>query len=927
MTTPQSKPRMVLSALLSSLFLFACSGEKPEAMLASAKDYMAKSDHKAAVIQLKNALQSDPNLPEARFLLGKTLLESGNPTAAEVELRKAADLNYPADQLTPLVARTQLMLGQAQKVTDSYASVVLTAPEGNAELQTVVGQAYLAQGKGDAAKAAFEAALKAVPDYGPAIVGQAKLKAASRDLPEALAMVDAVLAKVPRLHEAWQLKGDILNAQGKEADAINAYRKALEAKPDYFPALSAIVAVHMESRNLEAAGKQLEEMNRVAPGHPQTTYLNASLAYQQKNYEVAKENIQQHLKIVPDSPLGIQLAGAIEFELKSYVTAETYLLSALPKTPELGMARRILIATYLRSNQPDKALGVLRPVLDKIENNSDMLALAGDVFMQNGEAEKASGYFEKAARLDPENKTKRTSVALSHLAKGETETAYRELEQIAAGDSGIAADMALIASQLKQRKFDQALKSIANLEKKQPDSPLPHSLRATALLGKDDVAGARKSFEQALVKNPAYYPAAANLARFDLRDKKPEEAKKRFEGVLAKDPKNAQALLALAELKMREGGKTDEVAGLISKAITANPTEPVPHVALIGLYLSAKDTKKAVAAAQQALATLPERPEILDAAGRAQQAAGDYDLALVHYGKLAALMPNAAQPHVKMAEVYLLQKNKDAAMQSLKKALTVKPDYVPAQRGIIMLDFDAGRTNEALARAREVQKQRPKEAVGYVLEGDLHALKKAWPDATASYRKGLGQRAEVAVAIKLHAALMAGGNAGNAAEAEKFADGWTKDHPRDLQFRAYLAESAMARKDFINASKHFQAMVAAQPNNPAVLNNLAWVSLQLKDPKGIEYAERAYKLMPDNPNILDTLGAYLVANGETGRGLDLLKKASGLAPNNAAIRLNLAKALIKSGKKEEARKELDELAKLGDKFAAQAEVGQLLKGL
>ena len=105
MTTRKSIGKAALSTLVAALILTACGGEKPESMLVSAKEYLAKSDTKAAEIQLKNALQSDPNLAEARFLLGKTMLESGNPTAAEVELRKAADLKYPAEQLVPLMAR------------------------------------------------------------------------------------------------------------------------------------------------------------------------------------------------------------------------------------------------------------------------------------------------------------------------------------------------------------------------------------------------------------------------------------------------------------------------------------------------------------------------------------------------------------------------------------------------------------------------------------------------------------------------------------------------------------------------------------------------------------------------------------------------------------------------------------------------------
>ena len=52
-----------------------------------------------------------------------------------------------------------------------------------------------------------------------------------------------------------------------------------------------------------------------------------------------------------------------------------------------------------------------------------------------------------------------------------------------------------------------------------------------------------------------------------------------------------------------------------------------------------------------------------------------------------------------------------------------------------------------------------------------------------------------------------------------------------------------------------------------------------------------------------------------------------MAPQAAEIRLNLARGLIKAGKKDAARKELDELAKLGDKFSDQAEVARLRQGL
>jgi putative PEP-CTERM system TPR-repeat lipoprotein len=214
--------------------------------------------------------------------------------------------------------------------------------------------------------------------------------------------------------------------------------------------------------------------------------------------------------------------------------------------------------------------------------------------------------------------------------------------------------------------------------------------------------------------------------------------------------------------------------------------------------------------------------------------------------------------------------------------------------------------------------------VGYVLEGDIYAVGKKWPEAIAAYRRGLRQVDTTDLASRLHSALFTSGSATN---AEEFAAKWLKDHPKGDGFRLYLAEAAMARRDYATATQHYRKVLDTQPNNAVVLNNLAWTSAQLKDPKAIEHAEQANKLAPDQPAIMDTLGTLLLAKGDTARGLELLRKASAMAPQAANIRLNLAKGLIKAGQNEAAKKELDELAKLGDKFSAHAEVTQLKQGL
>jgi putative PEP-CTERM system TPR-repeat lipoprotein len=278
-----------------------------------------------------------------------------------------------------------------------------------------------------------------------------------------------------------------------------------------------------------------------------------------------------------------------------------------------------------------------------------------------------------------------------------------------------------------------------------------------------------------------------------------------------------------------------------------------------------------------------------------------------------------------MAEAQFAAKKMDEAIENLRKALDLKPELMEARQALARVYLQSGRVTEAIGIAREVQKERPKEPIGYALEGDIHASQKKWPEAASAYRNGLKHADSTDLAVRLYNVLAASPDQAKA--ASDFADTWLKNHPKDHAFRLKLAEAALATKQWGTAIQHYRKVLEAAPKNAAVLNNLAWAQSQIKDPKALDHAEEANRLAPNHPAIMDTLGTLLVDAGQTARGLELLQKAVAQAPQAPGIRLNYAKGLIKAGQKDAARKELDELAKLGDKFPAQAEVAQLQRGL
>lgn len=925
-----AKTRQLAVAVAAAALLAACgggSGDSPEKLIASAKEYIAKNDNQAAVIQLKNALQKDVNSAEARFLLGKTLLAQGDAAGAAVELQKARDRKYPDAEVVPLLARAMLEQGQFKELIDQLGDTRLDDAKAMASLQVALASAYAARGMTEQTQAAVKAALEAQPDHPGAKVFQARLLASQRDFDQAMKLVDEVIAQYPRDDGAWKLKGDLLQATRQDSDgALEAYRKAIGFNARNLDAHAGAIGILFARNDPELVKPQLEQLRKVYPRHPQTRYFQAQLAFMQRDFKTARDLVVPLVQAVPDNVRVLQLAGAVELQIGSPLQAEAYLGRALQLAPGLPLARRLLTQAYLRSGQADKAIAMIEPALRAPNPDAGTLALAAEAYLLSGDTKKATELFGRAAKLNPKDIRSRSAVALADMSRGNVEDGFEQLEALAAEDkSGITADMALISAHLVRREFDAALKAIDGLQKKQPDKPLAYNLRGRVQLAMKQPDAARASFEEALKLDQVYFPAAAALAALDLADDKPDAARQRFEAILAKEPKNVPALLALAELGARAGAGKDDLTRMLTDAVNADPTATRPRLLLIEHHLRNNDTRSAMTVAQAGVAALPNSTEMIDALGRVQLAAKDYQQARTSFNKLASMQPKSGLPHLRLAAVSLAEKNESAARQSLNRALALTPNLLPAQQQLIALDLAANMPQDALKVARTVQQQRPNEATGFVIEGDIQASQRNLDAAATAYRSALAKAPnQSATAVKLHSTLRA---ANKTAEADRFSQTWLKDHPKDARFLFHLGDLALFQRDYAGAEARYRQTLELNPDNAIALNNVAWTMARQGKPGALEYAEKANKLAPNQPVFMDTLGYVLSEAGQYDRAIEVQKQAIAAQPNTPMFKLTLANIYIKAGKKAEAEKELNELAALGDKFNGQAEVARLLKSL
>ncbi len=223
-----------------------------------------------------------------------------------------------------------------------------------------------------------------------------------------------------------------------------------------------------------------------------------------------------------------------------------------------------------------------------------------------------------------------------------------------------------------------------------------------------------------------------------------------------------------------------------------------------------------------------------------------------------------------------------------------------------------------------MQKARPKEAIGFVFEGEVLIVEKKFDEAARAYAEALKRQPEPLLVLRQRALLEA---AGKRNEGEAVVARWLRENPKDAVVRLYLADRDLAAKDYKAAAAGYRQIVADQPNNAVAMNNLAWTLGELKDPSALGYAEKAARLAPRSPAVADTYGWLLVESGDTKRGTEILGRASKAAPNAHEIRLHYAKALIKSGDKGAARKELEQIAQAPGESPVKAEAESLLKQL
>lgn len=209
------------------------------------------------------------------------------------------------------------------------------------------------------------------------------------------------------------------------------------------------------------------------------------------------------------------------------------------------------------------------------------------------------------------------------------------------------------------------------------------ALRSLGYLGGGSAGGARRGPREEGEAGAAEAGESSpeihnNLGRVHLRNGETQEARREFEKALELDPRNADALLNLANLDALDG-RTTQAERLIQRALQVDPNSVAALAQLAELRRRRGDLEGAIGLYRQAL-TIDRQPFVYLGLGDVLQRAGRHPEAVEAFRSALELDPDSATAHYDLGVTYGKMGRLEEAVDAYERALELQPEGVQAAK-------------------------------------------------------------------------------------------------------------------------------------------------------------------------------------------------------------------------------------------------------
>lgn len=914
-------------SLVLVVTLSACSQQVTEQeLLARARIALDQGKARAAVIDIKTALQQDPDNAAARRLLGEAYVYQQDPATASNEFARALKSAENAE-VRLLYARALLSAGQGEELLELNAGGEFASVAEQPQYMAVLAQALVLGVAADRAtvqqaQEIMDRAVLAAPDdsYVATAHGFFLLRYVGA-IEEAGNAIENTLIVNPDYTPAWSLLGDIQQLRGDYAQAQDSYARAIELNPFRFPDRLNLVAMKIELGETKVAREELDRLDVRHPNHPGVNFLQGRMLLGSGDYAEAVARFSAVLSVSPAHSGALYLAAIANIHEGNHGTALAQLNSFLVGQPGHLNARLLLGNVHLQLQQPESAERIAREILESDAGHYSALGLLAAALNAQGLHGKSAEIYQSMSNAQPEAVESRLALGTELLLAGKGAAGIAELEAVRdlAPDRATARER-LIEAHLKAGNVSAARREAEAYGTQDSASPRPSIFLGRIALEDNDPVLARKYFQRALLLDPGNVTANGGLAVLAAADKDLVQARAHYLDALAHHPENLDSLMNLAAIEGAMGDPEAMVANLEAALKTA-PRALAPRLALARSHLAEGRGGEALALLIEVKDLYPREPQLWLLLTEAMLAGGDLVSSAAAAETLLNLMPDDVIALATLARVELRRGRFTEAEAQLTTALALQPTNSDLRKLMTEVLVSQGKMEMAGDMLASLPADVAAEPVVRLARGRIALARNRPAEAEGHLRSAMAAQPSAMTLVWLSGAMVAQGRYD---EALHLARDWLVDHPADGLVHSQLASTYLELGRDKEARAHYLKALDEAPDNVMILNNLGWLYRKDDHKRALGYIEKANRLAPESPQVKDTYAMIQLQRGNLAEALSLNQKALDGLPGDAEIRYHRALILHADGQQEKAKRILEELAASAAEFTQSTEARNLL---
>ncbi|MGB2819876.1 MAG: tetratricopeptide repeat protein [Phycisphaerae bacterium] len=746
-------------------------------------------------------------------------------------------------------------------------------------------------------------AVKGNLDGGKGMFFKARLAMVREQFDGVIEAAEAVLEARPDRKDARVLLGEAYLRKHIYDKAYENFKIVAENDPGYAPALIGLAAV------TQVQGNSTEHRAYVVAAHrlvPQEPYIRERYLEIERETASPEELITQRertLKQQPDDLRNILGLAFLYERVGRLKDAENMFVTFHQKSLDKLNSARVLCGFYVRMGRGTDVERTIEPLLQTWKDKVGVLILYGDV-MTRLDPERAKGFFEQAVTANVDDPRGYLYLARYWAALRQWSNAVDALDKyVHRRPHDVAGIRELIGYYIEAGDYGPAEKRVDELLRSDPTDAGAMTLKGVLALRQGRAKEAMDLFTQAIEDSPQSPYPLIHRARLYMAKGEPSKARadlraaKRLSQQVEVAMQLGQVYEALrdydnAELIYREvraerknhmpaidrliiiysrRRKWQELEKLLAEAQELFPNRAGYHVAEAAMWHERDNVPKKLAALEKAVQIAPDALVPIRAYLIALQEAKQ------HEKVLAVSQPYAAKTGfsqlvtgIRACSMAKLDRRPEADKLFLDALETIHVDYALSLVGQLR---DAYGPSESVEKLKKWAAERPQSWRVFLILGVLQSESDKLQESLEALKtaRQLAGKNELAVALA------------------------------DRQ----LGASYYRMEKFTEAEAAYVAALKTRPNDPQVLNNLAYLyTNDLNQPKkALPYAAEATRFMPNNAKVLDTYGWTLARIGRMADAEMALVRAVQLEKPLAASRYHLGWVYEQLGRLDEALKQ------------------------